>query len=153
MTHARYDGSRRARAAVGPQHRFHRVLRIERTGGFCESILYAANRSGPWLDYQNHSGLPGEFPPVVGTAGIEGHPEWASGATALCFVFVGLYQLLFLHHSMAEVRLISVFIVMNGISSSAGHLTQDIYMAFLDGATMLIPVDIAACIVFVQLGK
>ena len=123
-------------------------LRFERTGAYCEGILYAANRSGPWLDYQDHSGLPGDLPPVVGRLGIEGNPEWANGSTSWFIVFIGLYQLLFLHHSMAEVRLISVLIVMNGISSSAGHLTQDIYMAFLDGATMLIPVDIAACIVF-----
>ena len=85
-------------------------LRFERTGAYCEGILYAANRSGPWLDYQDHSGLPGDLPPVVGRLGIEGNPEWANGSTSWFIVFIGLYQLLFLHHSMAEVRLISVFI-------------------------------------------
>ena len=123
-------------------------LRTERTGGFCESILYVADRTGPWLDYQNHSGLPGEFAPVVGGLGIEGNPEWASGSTAWFVVFLGLYQLLFLHHSMSTVRLLSVLIVMNGISSSANHLGHDIFMSFVDGATMQIPVDIAACTVF-----
>ena len=125
-------------------------LRFERKGAFCEGILYVANRSGPWLDYQNHSGLqlPGELQPIAGNRGIEGNPEWASGSTAWFIVFLGLYQLLFLHHSMSTVRFVSVLFVMNGITSSAVHLGHDIYMGFLDGATMVIAADIVAAIVF-----
>ena len=96
---------------------------------------------------QNHSGLPGEFRPLWAGSASKVNQSGRAAPTAWFVVFLGLYQLLFLHPLDVDGQAPLVLIVMNGISSSANHLGHDIFMSFLDGATM-IPVDIAAAHVF-----
>lgn len=67
--------------------------------------------------------------------------------TAFAIVLVGLYQLLFFRQPDNGVRYISSLIVMNGVSSFLNHRDHHVFFSYVDGASMILAVNLAAAIV------